>query len=120
MDLGLGIVLIALLVSCWGLYLARLQVFPSQKKKTGTDHDGLRPRRSLDRCIRRPVRTLPGRDVGVVTVPHHGSYNLDLVPMVAGPSREWNEVWSNVLRGQEPLARFRTLTGTVNGRLQVG
>ncbi len=27
-----------------------------------------------------------------------GSYNLDLVPLVAGPSREWNELWSDVLR----------------------
>jgi len=73
----------------------------------------------LVRWAWRTLQTWRRSGVDVVTVPHHGSYNLDLVPRVAGPSRECNERWSDVLGCQKRPVRFRPIAqgsrGTYRG-----
>ncbi len=64
-------------------------------------------------------RSGPYERATTVRAAHHGGYDIDVVPLVAGPSREWNEAWSNVLRGQKQPVRFRPIArgsrGTYRG-----
>ncbi len=94
MEPNFGIALITALLAAWSLYWQRRQAVPRKEAPAElTDTTPQTTETDLD--------TVP--DCGTTL----GAYNLDLDPMVAGPSREWNEAWSNVRRGQKQPVRFR-------------